>query len=234
MRVGEIVFGCSRYKLKGVWLELFSDIAASAVMPTTMFAKAAIQPMVVVIHEILRVFDRVGRKIYDARLMYARPFIDSLDFARNGQQIRGELPIVEMLRLTDVLSNPQGMLIYTVQGGVDSQEISWLGVNVTGICQLQCQRCLGAMEYEVKLVTRLLLRDQAALDALDDDEAEFDSVLADKHLDVVSLLEEEILLSLPIAPKHEFGACQAAKSQSPTEDETHPFAALAKLKSFNH
>ncbi len=166
--------------------------------------------------------------------MYARPFIDSLDFAKNGQQINGELLLAEMPRLADVLSNTQEALIYIVQGGVDQQAIPWLGVRVTGICQLQCQRCLGAMKYEIKLVTRLLLRDQASLDALEDDEAEFDSVLADKHLDVVSLLEEEILLSLPIAPKHEFGACQAANSQSAVEDETHPFAALAKLKGFNH
>lgn len=166
--------------------------------------------------------------------MYARPFIDSLDFARNGQKMSCELPIVEMPRLADVLSNTQGALSYIVQGGVDKQAIPWLGIHVTGLCQLQCQRCLSAMEYEIKLVTRLLLRDQASLDALEDDEEEFDSVLADKHLDVVSLLEEEILLSLPIAPKHEFGVCQAANSQSAAVDETHPFAALAKLKSFNH
>ncbi len=162
--------------------------------------------------------------------MHARPFIDSLDFAKNGQQISGEMPIVELLRLADVLNNSEGELSYTVQGGVDKLAISWLGVSVIGTCQLQCQRCLSTMEHEVRLVTRLLLRDQTGLDTLDDDEAEFDSVLADKHLDVVSLLEEEILLSLPIAPKHEFGVCQAANSGSLLKDETHPFAALAKLK----
>ncbi|MEQ1590391.1 MAG: YceD family protein [Gallionella sp.] len=166
--------------------------------------------------------------------MYARPFIDSLDFAKNGQQVSGELLLAEMPRLADILSNTQGGLSYIVQGGMDKQAIPWLGVRVTGLCQLQCQRCLSVMQYEIKLVTRLLLRDQASLDALEDDEAEFDSVLADKHLDVVSLLEEEILLSLPIAPKHEFGECQAANSQTAAVDETHPFAALAKLKSFNH
>jgi uncharacterized protein len=163
--------------------------------------------------------------------MHARPFIDSLDFARNGQQMSGELPIVEMLRLTDVLSSPQGMLSYTVQGGVDRQEISWLDVSVAGICQLRCQRCLSDMAYEIQLDAHLLLRDQAGLDALSDDEEEFDSVLAEERLDLLNLLEEEILLNLPFAPKHEQGDCQATSSDNSLKDVTHPFAALAKLKS---
>jgi uncharacterized protein len=81
----------------------------------------------------------------------------------------------------------------------------------------------------------LLLRDQASLDALDDDvaggkEEEFDSILADTHLNVLDMLEEEILLSLPIAPKHELGACQATDGENAQGEEKSPFAVLAKLK----
>jgi uncharacterized protein len=163
--------------------------------------------------------------------MDARPFIDSLEFAKNGQQINGEVSLAELPRLADVLGDTRGALGYTVQGGVDKQVGSWLGVSVTGTCRLQCQRCLGTLEHEIKLVTRLLLRDQASLDALEDDEDEFDSVLADKRLDVVSLLEEEILLSLPIAPKHEFGQCRPAGGSNQTQaDSNNPFAVLEKLK----
>jgi uncharacterized protein len=94
------------------------------------------------------------------------------------------------------------------------------------------------MEHAVRLNTRVLLRDQAGLDALDSDDAggeedEFDSILADAHLDVLNLLEEEILLSLPIAPKHEFGACQAADGGNMHKEEKNPFAVLAKLKQNN-
>lgn len=170
--------------------------------------------------------------------MYARPFIDSLDFAGNGREISGEVPVAELPRLLDVLENPQGILSYTLQGGVDKLGSHFLDLNVTGRCQLRCQRCLDGMDHPVQLATRLLLRDQASLDALDDVDGEFDSVLADVHLDVLSLLEEEILLSLPIAPRHETGACQAAGSQNRPlrqaqdrhEEERHPFAVLANLK----
>lgn len=162
--------------------------------------------------------------------MYARPFIDSLDFARNGQRISGEVPIVELARLLDVLDNPQGVLHYAVHGEQDRQGAGWLEVEVTGYCQLRCQRCLRSLDYPVQLHTCLMLRDQASLDALGDEDEEFDSVLAEARLDVLGLLEEEILLSLPFAPKHELGACQAADGKSLQREGVHPFAALAKLK----
>jgi uncharacterized protein len=167
--------------------------------------------------------------------MYARSFIDSLDFARNGEHLSGELPVAELPRLLDALETPQGVLHYTVQGGVDKQGIHFLDVSVTGLCRLRCQRCLNGLDYPVQLDTRLLLRDQAGLDALDDDaadgkEEEFDSILADTHLDVPDMLEEEVLLSLPIAPKHELGACQATDGQNTQLEGKNPFAVLAKLK----
>ncbi|MFZ2525621.1 MAG: hypothetical protein WAW87_09955, partial [Candidatus Ferrigenium altingense] len=114
--------------------------------------------------------------------MYARPFIDSLDFARNGQQISGEVPVAELPRLRDVLEDMQGVLRYSVQGGVDKLGHHFLDVSIAGHCRVRCQRCLGAMEHAVRIDTRLLLRDQASLDALDDnvaggEEEEFDSIL---------------------------------------------------------
>jgi len=182
-----------------------------------------------------RAFDTERRKIYHARLMDARPFIDSLDFAGNGRQISGEIPIAGLPRLLDVLEDSQGTLQYTVRGGADRLGSFLLDVSITGNCRLRCQRCLGAMEHALRIKTRLLLRDQASLDALDGDVAggedeEFDSVLADAHLDVLDMLEEEILLSLPIAPKHELGACQAADDGNMHKEEKNPFAVLAKLK----
>ena len=168
--------------------------------------------------------------------MYARPFIDSLDFARNGREISGEVQVAKLPRLLDVLENPQGILSYRIHGGVDKQGTHFLDLGVVGQCRLRCQRCLNSLEYPVRLDTRLLLLDQAGLDALDDtvaggDAEEFDSILADAHLNVVDLLEEEILLSLPIAPKHELDACQVkAESENAIRAETNPFAALSKMK----
>lgn len=162
--------------------------------------------------------------------MFARPFIDSVDFALNGREISGEVPVAEMSRLLDALDAPLGILSYTVRGGLNSRGDPLLEVRVEGQCRLRCQRCLSAMDYAIGVENCLVLRDQASLDALGDEEdEECDSILADKHLDVLNLLEDEILLSLPIAPKHEEGACRMAYGESGQREDL-PFAALAKLK----
>jgi len=162
--------------------------------------------------------------------MYARPFIDSLDFARNGRKNNGEVPLVEMSRLLGLLANSQGMLSYTINGGLDNQSRPFLDLSANGCCQLCCQRCLESMDYQVNLDTHLLLRKQEDLDVLEENVEEFDSILADVKLDVLNLLEDEVLLSLPIAPKHELGNCQAVVGRNGLAGENHPFAALQKLK----
>lgn len=162
--------------------------------------------------------------------MYARPFIDSLDFAGNGKEIKGEVPFAEMPRLLDELEIPDGVLQYSVRGGVDKLGIPYLDVVMTGNCTLRCQRCLSALEHAIRIDTRLLLRDQAELDALDDDEEEFDSIPAEPQLDVLHMLEEEILLSLPIAPMHETGDCQAGSGENAGKGKENPFAVLANFK----
>ena len=168
--------------------------------------------------------------------MSARPFIDSLDFAGNGRQISGEVPVAGLPRLLDALEDTRGALEYKVRGGTDKQGNPLLEVCITGNCRLRCQRCLGAMDHAIRIDTQLLLRDQASLDTLGSDvaegeeEEELDSILADAHLDVLNLLEEEILLSLPIAPRHELGTCQSTGVESRHGAEESPFAVLGKLK----
>jgi uncharacterized protein len=171
--------------------------------------------------------------------MYARPFIDSLEFAGNGLQLDAEVSFAELPRLLDQLDNSSGVLHYTVQGGTDYLGHPVLDISLKGCCQLRCQRCLGSFEYPIELDTRLLLCDQARLDELDsgshmtgqlDDEEDFDGILADANLDVLALLEDEILLSLPIAPKHEEGDCLASESEDKQKGKRNPFAILENLK----
>jgi len=169
--------------------------------------------------------------------MYARPFIDSLEFAGNGLQLDAQVSVAELPRLLDQLDNSSGVLHYTLQGGTDNLGRPVLDVSMKGCCQLRCQRCLGSFEYPIALDARLLLCDQTSLDELDgqaagqlDDEEDFDGILADANLDVLALLEDEILLSLPIAPKHEEGDCLASESEDKQKEKRNPFAILENLK----
>ena len=162
--------------------------------------------------------------------MFARHFIDSLDFAHNGRELHGLFPLVELTRLHDLLATSEGEISYFVRGLPDKDGKPMLKLTVVGQCQLSCQRCLNGFSYSINLVSHLWLTQAGELDAFSVEENdEMDSITADKHLDVLNMIEEEILLSLPIAPKHPVGECSpVAEGWSPSK--TNSFAALEGLR----
>lgn len=161
--------------------------------------------------------------------MFARHIIDSLEFARNGKELRGEIAVAGMPRLQDMLASPEGKISYLVRGHQDKSGKPMLELAMDGSCQLICQRCLSGFDYPVHLASHLLLEQEGETSELSHDDEGPDSILADKHLDVEALLEEELLLSLPFAPKHPPGVCEAVVKGA-EQPGNAAFAALAKLK----
>jgi uncharacterized protein len=172
-------------------------------------------------------FDRTGRKYYHARFMSARAVIDSIEFARVGGQLRGEVPVDELVRLTDSLFDTGGELKYEITGGSDSKQRLRLQLAVAGSINLKCQRCLGSLGYLVSVQANLLLlTDEAGGETAEIDD--LDGVPADAHADVWSLVEDEILLAIPLAPRHAEEQCSPAVKAAGNRTAS-PFAALAKL-----
>ena len=159
--------------------------------------------------------------------MFARHFIDSLDFARKGEELRGEIPVAGMSRLLDVLEKPDGKIGYVLRGFPDRNGSPMLELALEGSCQLRCQRCLQAMDYPIRQVSRLMLASEEPESELSEDS--FDSIPPDEHLDVAALIEDEILLNLPFAPRHDPGMCQA-ELVSPQQGAENPFSILRSLK----
>ena len=82
-----------------------------------------------------------------------------------------------------------------------------------GALPVTCQRCLGAFAFPVAQRTRLLVaKSEAELAALDDS-GEDEVVLGASPLDALELVEDELLLSLPHAPRHEEGQCPVPAKQ---------------------
>ncbi len=167
--------------------------------------------------------------------MFARHFIDSLDFARKGQELRDSAPVSEMTRLQDVLASPNGQVSYVLRGLTGKDGKPLLELQLTGDCQLRCQRCLQAMPYAINTVSLLMPVPENELESSSteggelDEEVGIDRIPADAHLDVLGLVEDEILLGLPFSPKHEFGACTAVAENAPVGKQ-NPFAVLRGLK----
>jgi uncharacterized protein len=103
-----------------------------------------------------------------------------------------------------------------------------LRLKVNGTISLCCQRCLGGLPYDVEMDSSLLLLDEATVGAsagVDD----LDAVAAGSAMDVWSLVEDEVLLALPIAPRHPEGECRAGIGAG-RDQAASPFAVLAGLK----
>jgi uncharacterized protein len=162
--------------------------------------------------------------------MFARHFVDSLDFARHGRELCGVAPLAQMSRLQDLLADPKGEISYVVRGLPDENGKPMLEIAVEGACQLRCQRCLEGFAYPIKLMSRLVLVPAGELDEFSEGESDGpDSIVADPHLDVLNVIEDEILLGLPFAPKHPVGDCQPAE-KGLSRSGANPFAVLAGLK----
>jgi uncharacterized protein len=164
--------------------------------------------------------------------MSAAGVIDSLEFAHAEQQLHGSLPVESLNRLEDVLFDPHGRLVYEVRGSLDERNRPRLELKIGGNLHLQCQRCLGLLEYDVDVVNTLLLVPPGApADPEVDDPEAPDVIEASPELDVAGLIEDEVLLSLPLAPRHPEGACASRLARgADAKARPMPFAELAALK----
>lgn len=158
--------------------------------------------------------------------MFAQPFIDSIVFTRNGEELHGEIPMAVLPRLSDMLANSEGALTYIVRGSKEGDR-HFLEVILKGVCYLRCQRCLGELAYPLETTSHLQLLPADKLDEVEADDA-VDGIEASSHLDVLALIEDEVLLALPFAPKHPEGACRSAIEG--LQQSVNPFAVLAGLK----
>ncbi len=103
----------------------------------------------------------------------------------------------------------QGELFCRVVGETDARGTMSLRLTVDGTLGLTCQRCLGPLQYAVRVDHGLLLaRDATELERLDA-EPECDAILIEPQLDLIALIEDEVLLSLPLAAMHAEGECPA-------------------------
>ena len=94
-----------------------------------------------------------------------------------------------------------------------------------GTLTLECQRCLGPLKFPIVVRSELLLAEsEHDIETADDD---IDRVLAGKAMDVCQLIEDEVLLALPVAPRHE--RC-GGKREGDETGRPSPFAKLAELK----
>lgn len=136
---------------------------------------------------------------------------DAFDLARRGASITGQMDAASLPRVADRL-DPEGgdaRIAWRIVGTTDALGHPALEVDIDGAVPLVCQRCLQSFSCPVAQRTLLrLARDEAELAKIDAED-EHEVVLAGAPLDAVTLVEDELLLTLPFVPRCEQAECVA-------------------------
>ena len=165
-------------------------------------------------------------------------------FAQEGVALTESTPLQKMERLAHETQGLQPDLIVKWQargelrprtGGEDDV---WLHLAAEATVPLTCQRCMGIVEtpVEVDQWYRFVATEDIAM--AEDDQSEEDLLVMEPQFDLLAVLEDELLMALPLVPMHE--QCPVApKLQAGEADvvgdadsgkKTNPFAVLAQLK----
>jgi len=158
--------------------------------------------------------------------------IEPLRLAKTRESISGQYDLAVMNRLGALLHKEMGTVSFGLEFGRD-EENSFYCINGTIEATLTtiCQRCLKSMILEIDGKIHLgLITDKSEEENLPPNYEPL--TLTGKPLLLKELIEDEILLAMPIAPMHHNENCIMAglnNTQSRTE-KVNPFAMLAKLK----
>ncbi len=161
-----------------------------------------------------------------------QPVIDGFEFASAGASKEGDWPLGDFPRLRDMLASDAGKVHYSIEGMRDERERPGLRVRISGMLQLRCQRCLEAMAFEVDSDETLVLAGSLAeIHAEPADAHAADRVVAGREMPVRDLVEDELILAVPYAPRHE--SCTTRPSPD-AEAKPSPFAGLRGLLHGKH
>lgn len=123
--------------------------------------------------------------------------------------------------------------------GSGADDDVWLHLVAETSIPLICQRCMGtvATSLEVDQWYRFVATEAIAMEQ--DDESEEDLLVMEPHFDLLTVIEDELLMALPLVPMHDecpvapvFQAGEEALAAQGTEtgDKPNPFAVLEQLK----
>ena len=158
--------------------------------------------------------------------------------ARDPFAVSVDVPVSVFPRLVDLLTSLNGVVRVTLKASMSPDQRPTTTIGLAGTLEQSCQRCLQPVtvvidhEHTVEWVAdeAELARLDASEDDLDNPDWEFLPMPVPPKVRTLDLVEDELILSLPIVPLHEVCALPEA---TPEPAEDHPFAALARLKRLN-
>ena len=121
---------------------------------------------------------------------------------------------------------------------VSSEPRQILNLALKGCLHLVCQRCLQDCAVNLDEKRRfVLVASEAEADDYPLEDEEQEPLVASQHFNLLETIEDEVLLSLPLIPKHPEGFCEPHATVFGLEDEDegsdkreNPFNMLKNMK----
>ncbi len=159
-------------------------------------------------------------------------FIDPLRFAKVGRQLAGQYEIKEMERLRTLLFEDCGQVSFELKFGQDKEnEIFFVEGHVESRLLIICQRCLEGLELQVNNPIKLgIVSSKNEAEKLPSNYEPL--VIVDDSVSLLEMIEDELLLALPIAALHDTKKCSTnlQNEEDIFKRKVNPLAGLEKLK----
>lgn len=152
----------------------------------------------------------------------------------SGARVAGTVALADLPRIGATLLSHTGVARVDLQCWIDEDRLRVISGSIVAELEMECQRCLEPMQYAVDAAVAIaLVWEEKEIASLPE---RLDGVVvgAEPH-NLFDLVEEEILLALPLAPRHAEGKCSVRDfvpddSDGPQHGVLRPFAHLAGLK----
>lgn len=169
--------------------------------------------------------------------MTATLTINSFDLARRKARIEGQFALASLPRVAPALAGVDGgladsALTYSIDGWTDADGHPGGTLNLRARLPLICQRCGEPMDWELDRTARFrFVREEGELEQIPLDDDDLDAVVGADAMDAAAWIEDEVLLSMPLLPRH--SECRPAAlngADGANSGRPNPFGALAALK----
>lgn len=180
------------------------------------------------------------------RLMSRQTQAHSLNmksFAQEGEPLAGSTPLQSMERLSlEAHELPAGATVdwkawAELRPVPGSDDVVWLNLKAHAVIPLTCQRCMTAVATPLNIEQLFRFVETEEIAMAEDDESQEDLLVMSPQFDLLALVEDELVMALPLVPMHE--RCPSPQVFSEIDPDfgkldakkPNPFDVLAQLKS---
>ena len=155
--------------------------------------------------------------------------INPLLLADRQERLTGSVPLRAFERIREVLHDDKDSINFELHFGKDEQGVVFILGEFNVNLNVKCQRCMQPMDLPLQGEINLGV---VKPDGAQNLPARYEPLpLSDNEISLEYLLEEEILLALPIAPAHERGLCKDNRHiEKYRRESASPFAVLKNFK----